>query len=264
MPGGGAGPSNVPYTRNDYFARWQDFLVPGWNGPATVGFFGAGVTTLYSHGVESFDSPLRACELLFLSSYNNNPVSISDAAVTPSGYTNRLGSAGLATQGYVSGWAVRDSFAYWADGASNQIVFGEKNVPSFALTSCDNIGDPENCYRSWQGTYGMGGWLYNNAAVSRFAGTARLIGPDTALASGPTDSRVVSSAPATLRVAGHPAYTELSLTSGEDYGFGSAHTGGLNWLLGDGSVHSTSSTVNIRDVLYPLCCASDGVAAQLP
>jgi hypothetical protein len=268
LPGGGntgtaaVAASNVPYTRNDYFARWQDFCVDGWNVPATEPYCGATAVTplYYVHGVKSFDSPLRSSELLSLPS-----VSISDAAITPTGYTYRSGDPGFVAQSYVTGWAVRDSFAYWADGASNQIVFGEKNVPHFALNPCDNIGDPENVYRSWQGTYGMGGWVYSNYNVSRIAGTARLIGPDTALASGPTDSRVVSSAPATIKVAGHPAYTELSITSGEDYGFGSAHTSGvLNWLFGDGSVHSASSTVNTQDVLYPLCSASDGAAAQLP
>jgi prepilin-type N-terminal cleavage/methylation domain-containing protein len=48
----------------------------------------------------------------------------------------------------VRGWGPRDSMAWWSDGASNQLIFGEKHIPSWALTS-NNGREAE----SWNGGY---------------------------------------------------------------------------------------------------------------
>jgi prepilin-type N-terminal cleavage/methylation domain-containing protein len=48
----------------------------------------------------------------------------------------------------IQGWGPRDSMAWWADGASNQLIFAEKHIPSWALQA--NTGrDAE----SWNGGY---------------------------------------------------------------------------------------------------------------
>ncbi|MDR0703869.1 MAG: DUF1559 domain-containing protein [Planctomycetaceae bacterium] len=160
----------------------------------------------------------------------------------------------------VAGWEPRDSFAYWSDGTSNQLVFGEKNVPSFALDDGQKNEPHTTTMPSqiWNASY-MYSWTNSGAQSNRYANLGRLIGPDTLLATGPDDQRL-------SQVSGMatPDYRDTALTNYEDFGFGSSHTGTINFLAGDGSVHGISVTVNVSSVLYPLCQANDGAAASIP
>jgi hypothetical protein len=47
----------------------------------------------------------------------------------------------------ITGWGPRDSMSWWTDGASNQLIFGEKHIPSWALHG--NGREAE----SWNGGY---------------------------------------------------------------------------------------------------------------
>jgi hypothetical protein len=161
----------------------------------------------------------------------------------------------------VASWTPVDSFAYWSDGTSNQLVFGEKNVPSFALDDGqkNEPHTPTMPSQIWNASY-MFSWS-NSTPVQqhRYANLARLIGPNTLLATGPNDPRL-------SQVSGlsNPDYRDTALTNYEDFGFGSSHTGTINFLAGDGSVHGFSVTVNVSSILYPLCQANDGVAVSIP
>jgi hypothetical protein len=59
-------------------------------------------------------------------------------------------------------------------------------------------------------------------------------------------------------------YRDTALTNYEDFGFGSSHTGTINFLAGDGSVHGISVAIKVSSILYPLCQTNDGVAASIP
>ncbi|MDR1493740.1 MAG: DUF1559 domain-containing protein, partial [Planctomycetaceae bacterium] len=160
----------------------------------------------------------------------------------------------------VASWEPKDTFAYWSDGTSNQLVFGEKNVPSFALDDGQKNETHTTTMPSqiWNHSY-FCSWTNSGAQSNRYANLGRLIGPNTLLATGPGDQRLsqVSGLP-------NPDYRDTALTNYEDFGFGSSHTGVINFVAGDGSVHGISVTVNVSSVLYPLCQANDGVAASIP
>ncbi|MDR2641747.1 MAG: DUF1559 domain-containing protein [Planctomycetaceae bacterium] len=47
----------------------------------------------------------------------------------------------------ITSWAPCDSMSWWADGASNQLVFGEKHIPSWALQGSGREAE------SWNGGY---------------------------------------------------------------------------------------------------------------
>ncbi|MDR1486006.1 MAG: DUF1559 domain-containing protein [Planctomycetaceae bacterium] len=47
----------------------------------------------------------------------------------------------------LTGWSPRDSMSWWSDGASNQLIFGEKHIPSWALHGSGREAE------SWNGGY---------------------------------------------------------------------------------------------------------------
>jgi prepilin-type N-terminal cleavage/methylation domain-containing protein len=48
----------------------------------------------------------------------------------------------------IKGWGPRDQMSWWADGASNQLIFGEKHIPQWALQ-----GNSGRDAESWNGGY---------------------------------------------------------------------------------------------------------------
>jgi hypothetical protein len=186
----------------------------------------------------------------------NGPFRVANVTPISGAYWNS--TTGSHTE--VARWELRDTFTYWSDGTSNQLVFGEKNVPIFALDDGQKDEPPTATMPSqiWNGGY-MNTWTNSGAQSNRYANLGRLIGPNTLLAAGPNDQRLqqVSGLP-------NPDYRDTALTNYEDFGFGSSHPGIINFVAGDGSVHGISVTVNVSSVLYPLCQANDGVAASIP
>jgi len=150
------------------------------------------------------------------------------ATVTPSGNTYT--------------YKPRDTFAWWSDGTSNQLVVGEKHIPLGRLDRCDDSGsgNPSN---SGDCSYIVAspGWGAASAARSfRHGGNL-------------------------LRLL--PYSDSVSAQDGKialwDYGFGSSHTSVANFLLGDGSVQSISMTAP-PDILISLSDVSDGKAVSIP
>jgi hypothetical protein len=130
----------------------------------------------------------------------------------------------------------RDPIAYWADGASNQLLFGEAHVPANRMNVCKAS--------SWA-------TQADCTALTSHGGTrgyVRPVHPAYRLARGPSDYTGDSNA-------------ESPITG---YGFGSNHTGVCNFLLGDGSVQAVSTTTSMATILVPLANVGDGESVTLP
>jgi hypothetical protein len=147
-------------------------------------------------------------------------------------------------------WQCRDTMAWWQDGSSNQLVFGEKHIPR----------GREGVSRGVQG--GAANDVYKSAdmnylASGRFAvGAARNIQPNSGIPlANPTDFMEEGDI--------NPARPSVTLNGGQ-YGFGSWHPGACLFLLGDGSVHGFPLTTHPSNVLYPLAMVDDGATVELP
>ncbi|MDR1480374.1 MAG: DUF1559 domain-containing protein [Planctomycetaceae bacterium] len=146
-------------------------------------------------------------------------------------YKGPFRTSRLMTAGDNRTWAPRDTMAWWADGASNQILLGEKHVPRNRLGVCgnDNKGFGDCSY--------IASWLSHDRGW--------VVGSPRPLARGPNDYTAD---------ADDPAY---------DYAFGSWHPGVCLFLIGDGSVHSLPVTTP-ASTLESLIYTSDGKVATLP
>ena len=143
-------------------------------------------------------------------------------------------------------WAAGSGIERWADGTSNQFVWGEKHIPASKLGRCDDQPDPrplgDDCAFYYTGPM-------------RWGSMFRVMGeyPGGNLAQGPKHlDRIVRDGP-------DPHLTWAS----SGYSFGSYHTAVCNFLVGDGSVHTISVTTPDR-MLYSFADVSDGGAVTLP
>ncbi|MFT7632624.1 MAG: prepilin-type N-terminal cleavage/methylation domain-containing protein [Mariniblastus sp.] len=132
-------------------------------------------------------------------------------------------SSGLTSQNkvvndvLVSGERGRYSFASISDGTSNTLFVGEKYVSTFGELESHGWGD---------------GAIYNGDEPETFM---RIGGYAMGLAASRT----------------------LELSPGEYPIFGSGHPGAVNFVAGDGSVHSLSTETD-EETLYRLCARNDG------
>ncbi len=143
-------------------------------------------------------------------------------------------------------WSAGSGIERWTDGTSNQLVWGEKHIPSSKLGKCDDQGDPrplgDDC-------------AFYFTAPMRWGSMFRIIGimPGGNIAQGPKHiDRIVRDGP-------DPHLTWAS----SGYSFGSYHPGVCNFLVGDGSVHSLSVTTPDR-IMYMFADVSDGGSVSLP
>ncbi|MGL4595326.1 MAG: DUF1559 domain-containing protein [Thermoguttaceae bacterium] len=133
-----------------------------------------------------------------------------------------------------SSWKPRDTFAWWSDGTSNQIVLAEKHIPFSHLGDCDSLS-------KWDCGIQMIG------QGSGYEFTAR--------------SAVMNLPGATLAPS-HFYQDQVPSPAGAHYAnvmwaFGSAHPSAINVLLGDGSVRIISPTMPVTQFVY-LCNVDDG------
>ncbi|MCL2347405.1 MAG: DUF1559 domain-containing protein [Planctomycetaceae bacterium] len=137
-------------------------------------------------------------------------------------------------------WQPRDSFSRLSDGLSNQLLIGEKHIPAPNREKCEN-------------TYaGQSDCSFLSNGYNGVAATTRTLKKTWRLGNGPND------------LFGQAAFTNDNPNPYGDYGFGSDHPGVCNFLIGDGSVWSAGTTVNMREILCPLGVVNDGRAVSLP
>ena len=155
----------------------------------------------------------------------------------------------------VYNWSLKDTMARWSDGTSNQIVIGEKHIPTKRLGMCEG----SEIYTAVDCSYlnASDGANTLNFARPMFAHQV-VAGTDHANAGTEVwgiwrqndDIRDLAGTNHLYRFA--PAVS-----------FGSYHPGVCSFVMGDGSVQSISSTT-ANPILYKLAHISDGNAVSIP
>ena len=145
---------------------------------------------------------------------------------------------------FVKSWLPQYNMSLWQDGSSNQLIFGEKFIPSWAVGCNSPSWDGNN---TWDQSY-----LHVWASEGVF-GATRFVDPTTAsyppLARSPDEAAVTVETPATSHWG--------------KYGFGSCHPKTVNFALGDGSVRAIMVSVP-PEMIYQLSHVSDGNVVSLP
>ncbi|MDR0522637.1 MAG: DUF1559 domain-containing protein, partial [Planctomycetaceae bacterium] len=156
-------------------------------------------------GMASFRSPLRVAEC---TCSDNNTASVGG-------------------RNTVTSWAPRDPISWWSDGASNQIVFGEKTIPDWAL------GKDNNSAKTWDGNYAL---AYNepwDCGPIRYLTGGKVNGQDTAypcFSKNPNDPRIPKKMPISNTATDPETKQQVKNSEGlayvtTRYGFGSHHSG---------------------------------------
>jgi prepilin-type N-terminal cleavage/methylation domain-containing protein len=145
--------------------------------------------------------------------------------------------------GSISNWVPRDNISWLSDGTSNQLLIGEKHIPTSGIGIC------ESSEKSWDCTYLNSG---GNEGSARNFNVARPIHPETAAGSPEPMTRSPNDFDGQTR----PRYNNL-------YSFGSAHSGICQFLIGDGSVRPIQ-TMTARNIMVALADVNDGQSVTLP
>jgi hypothetical protein len=164
--------------------------------------------------------------------------------------TFRNGVTGSADSDYsnLTGWEPRDTFAWWQDGTTNQLLIGEKFIPTYAFESdhTDYFGWDTGYHFSWVGQH--------------ICSYSRLILEDYTYC-------IVDSPANTFYQSGGTGPNNTKKTSdvwnSDGLPFGSSHSGICNFLIGDGSVRGVSPTTS-KHILQCLADVQDGETVKLP
>jgi prepilin-type N-terminal cleavage/methylation domain-containing protein len=150
-------------------------------------------------------------------------------------------------------WTPSVTFARWADGTSNQIIFGDKAIPPSRMGVCDVDDWGSQKDRQFDCSYLTSG----NRGGYNVAGWARSIGfrMNYPITRSPWDNDP-DNANSLLRLSGSHGAIAI-------YAFGSYHPGVCNFTVGDGSVRNIPSTTAVR-IVKCLGHVSDGNTVSLP
>ena len=163
-------------------------------------------------------------------------------------------------------WEPRDTFAWWSDGTSNQLIVSEKHIPRFSLGKCNatssNANDPAET-RLFDCSY---------LAASSKNGNSPTAAPWFALAFvvTPRASNTADAYKGRRIARGDTTDLPPLGNSDERWTFshtnpllGSAHPGSINVLLGDGSVRGCPKNAD-SEVICRLTAVGDGKSVSLP
>ncbi|MDR1140792.1 MAG: DUF1559 domain-containing protein [Planctomycetaceae bacterium] len=156
-----------------------------------------------------------------------------------------------------------DSFSWWQDGTSNQVIVAEKHIPTYMFKKCYT--------ESFTAATQQEQWLLDCSYLSAFGGDGGASRGDIA-AHAWVDSLMATNDRATGSYTGRPiARNDTEIPTGTNRFsidvavpvLGSAHPGSLNILLGDGAVRSVAKNVNVN-ILARMSIVDDGTAEHLP
>jgi len=142
----------------------------------------------------------------------------------------------------VVSWVPSDTFAWLKDGTSNQIILGEKHIPTGEIGKC---GDTQTKTLPGGGTC----TIQNRSDCSILASTNHT---EVGAFRSNQDGRPLAMPNDDCASAGN-----------YDYGFGSWHSGVCQFLFGDGSVHSLSVTTSSA-IIEAMSDVSDGKTVSIP
>ena len=164
---------------------------------------------------------------------------------------------------YVSEWEPRDTMAWWADGASNQIIFGEKHIPIYALEQCVYDNTIANLHPA-DTTDRVQAFFSSDCsyitATSAYPGGSYLRNV-TMRPTSATDLTPWRSQPVICRPIDHDANN--SPQNAMNLGFGSLHPGVCNFAMGDGSVFPLAITTPLW-IVARLADVQDGETVTIP
>ncbi|MDR3196709.1 MAG: DUF1559 domain-containing protein [Planctomycetaceae bacterium] len=212
-----------------YTARQGDAEIWGYSNGATEAA-NSNEWTNHRYSVNNVDGPFRIGNITYTDSY-----------ITVSGTSGNKYSKDYNAE--IASWQPRDDMAWWSDGGTNQIIFGEKHIPQEILGFCTAEPGAALRHKATDCTYtylrghnpGIGTWL-KGVIRNRNADLTN----GNPLATGPND----------------PSYSNTGRIP-NDMPFGSYHPGICQFVLGDGSVRSVSVTIPPR-ILTRLSCVNDG------
>ena len=173
-----------------------------------------------------------------------------------------------------SGWKPRDTFAWWQDGTSNQIIIGEKHIPSDFVGRCDpyadylGIGTEEDRATTGDCSYlNCGYWRSVSSGrpiIIQYSGASTGGDGETGptLTEGDPNDPIVNliAKKASDYYPGGGAWGGAPLEQGN---FGSAHPGISQFLLGDGAVYPFPVTIS-RIPYARWAAVNDGATVTLP
>jgi hypothetical protein len=154
-----------------------------------------------------------------------------------------------------------DTFAWWQDGTSNQVIAGEKYIPTYMFKKCYT--------QSYTAATQQEQWLLDCSYLSAFGGDGGASRADLA-AHAWVDSLMATNNRATNSYTGRPIARSDSEIPSARFSIdltvpvlGSAHPGSLNILLGDGAVRGVAKNVNVN-ILGRMSVVDDGTTESLP
>ena len=160
-------------------------------------------------------------------------------------------------------WQPRDTFAWWQDGTSNQIIVSEKHLPLLSIGQCafssSSAAQPPET-RLLDCSY---------LAASANSGSDSQMRADLAAHAFVLPPNRGGQADYWGRVIARGDVSEPATTGGrwpmdmDNPVLGSAHPGVFNVLMGDGSVQGIPKTAN-PDVICLLSVVNDGAVVSLP
>jgi len=182
-----------------------------------------GTSGHWAYGQENYVSPFRA--------------SIITAFTSPERDTNDPWGGQIARS--ITSWTPRDTISWWSDGTSNQLLFGEKHIPAWASSP-----------GTMTAGYWNGSWMFTQGGNHDWNVGRPVTDNASLFARSKADSLSESSTMPPEDLAGRAV-------------FGSGHPGTVNFLVGDGSVHSLSNMI-LPLLVWRLTHVKDGNAVSLP
>ncbi|MDR1485608.1 MAG: DUF1559 domain-containing protein [Planctomycetaceae bacterium] len=165
----------------------------------------------------------------------------------PYGITAASMSTTTGTSDFNNGWTTPTNFDYLADGLSNQILIGERHIPSAKVGMCA-VAATGSTEGGWDCSY-LSAYYTSHLSYVRYGFSPGNYGIRPAyIAKSPHD--------------GNEYLTEMSSFQGLPM-FGGCHVGIANFLFADGSAHSITATLN-ADMLRWLTEPQDGHVITLP